>query len=334
MTIPYNLIHEINATGGVPSDIILIPAPSDDGHIHGRDGRWFRNDSPEAVIAIWENNKVDIQGDYDHRSEMRWENDTESCGWIKKLYVKDKAIWATVEWTPEAQQKIKDRHYRYISPAFFTVEETRNIVELTSFALTNRPNFELKALNRAEPQHSNHKEDDMKNLHMQLCIMLGLAEGTSEADLLAKVQELNTKQPETNSKDPNNSVETMPKADWEMQKNRADAAEQKLADKETAELNAQAEAAVDAAIEAKAIAPASRDYHLNNMNTAESIEAFKKTYEGAEPIVGGTPALNNADATGTSGLTDEERKTYVDMNMADMGVSEEDYAKQLNAQQA
>ena len=330
MTVPYNFTLELNATGGVPSDIVLIPAPSDDGHIHGRDGRWFRNDSPDAVVAIWESQNVDIQGDYDHRSELRYEHDTESCGWIKKLYVKDKAIWATVEWTPEAQQKIADRHYRYISPAFFTTEEKRNIVELTSFALTNRPNFELKALNRAE-QHSNHKENVM-NLHMQLCIMLGLAESTPEADVLAKVQELNTKT-ETNTQNPS-SVDMVPKADLELALNRAETAEQKLADNAQAELNAQATAAVDAAIEAKTIAPASREYHLNNMKTAEDIDAFKKTYDGADPIVGGTPALNNADATGANGLTDEQRKTYVDMNMEGMGISEEDYAAQLNAQQA
>ena len=330
MTVKSNLLLELNAKGGVPSDIMLIPASDADGHIIGADGRWFRNDSPDAVIAMWENRKVDVQGDYDHRSEKGWENDTESCGWIKSLYIKDKAIWATVEWTPEAQQKIQDRVYRYISPAFFTTEEQRNIVELTSFALTNRPNLDLKALNRAENQkHSNHEENVM-NLHKQLCQQLGLPETTSESDVLAKVAELNKKQLETHAQ----NVDMVPKADYMQALNRAETAEKQVKENEQAALNAQAVAAVDAAIEAKTIAPASRDYHLNNMKTAEDIDAFKKTYEGADPIVGSTPALNNADASANGGLTDEQRKTYTDLNMADMGVSEEDYAKQLNAQQA
>ena len=330
-----HLILELNATrGDVPTDIMLIPAPNSDGMILGADGRWFRNDTPDAVISLWANRDVALQGDYDHRSELGYENDTSACGWVESLYVKDGAIWATVDWTSDAQQKIADRQYRYISPSFFVTEEQKNIVELTSFALTNRPNLALKALNREGSVQSttancaenqpHEKETDMDK--KQLCQVLDLADDTPDADVLAKIKELNTKQPDKQKQD----VDMVPKADYEYALNRANTAEQQLADKATAELNAMAEQAVDDAITAKTIAPATREYHLNNMKSADDIASFKETYANADPIVGATPALNNADATDASGLTAEQRATYTQLNMAEHGVSEEEYVKSLN----
>ena len=321
-----NLILELNASGGVPSNIVLIPAPSADGTIKGRDGRWFRNDNPEGVIALWKKNDIELQGDYDHKSED-WKADTEACAWVKELYLKNGAVMATVEWTPEARQKIADRNYRYISPAFTITEEQRNIVELSSFALTNRPNLEIKALNSAEkPKHYNHEENVM-TLTKELCQQFGLPETATDAEIMAKVKELNTAKIETNSQ----SADMVPAADYQLVLNRMEAAEKKLVDQSAKELNSKAEAVVDAAIEAKTVMPSSREYHLNNMKSQDDIDAFTKAFAGAEPIVGSSPEMNNAKAqTGMAGgqLSDVEKNIC-----EQMGMSKEDFIKQRNTQE-
>lgn len=103
---------------------------------------------------------VDVAFDYFH------ESDKEASAWVTGLELRegDQELWATVDWTPKAQQKLADRELRYFSPDFsfqWTDPEkgvTFNNV-LFGGALTNRPFVkEMKAIVATENQGDNMTE--------------------------------------------------------------------------------------------------------------------------------------------------------------------------------
>lgn len=83
---------------------------------------------------------VDLATDYFH------ESDKEASGWIQELTLKENGtqLWATVDWTPTATQKLAERELRYFSPDFtfkWQDPETQVIHKNVLFGggLTNRP---------------------------------------------------------------------------------------------------------------------------------------------------------------------------------------------------
>lgn len=82
----------------------------------------------------------DIPFDYFH------EADKEAAGWVKDLVLNEDGseLWATVDWTPKAEQMLKDREIRYFSPDFafqWKDPESGQIFKNVLFGggLTNRP---------------------------------------------------------------------------------------------------------------------------------------------------------------------------------------------------
>lgn len=83
---------------------------------------------------------VDIAFDYFHDS------DKEASGWLTALYLSEDGteLWARVDWTPKAQQKLHERELRYFSPDFaFVWKDPESGVTyknvLFGGGLTNRP---------------------------------------------------------------------------------------------------------------------------------------------------------------------------------------------------
>lgn len=62
------------------------------------------------------------------------------------FFTADGHLCAAVQWTDKAAEHIKKREFRYISPVFYHTDG--NIRCIVSAALTNTPNFDLKALNQ------------------------------------------------------------------------------------------------------------------------------------------------------------------------------------------
>lgn len=91
---------------------------------------------------------VDLAFDYFHDS------DKEASAWVQRLELREgnTELWAVVDWTPKAQQKLSERELRYFSPdfAFSWVDpekgtEFENV--LFGGGLTNRPFVkEMKAI--------------------------------------------------------------------------------------------------------------------------------------------------------------------------------------------
>lgn len=85
--------------------------------------------------------------DYEHLSGLESDNPDagKAAGWVKQLELRaDGAeVWARVEWTPPATEKLKAKEYKFISPEFafnFTTPTMETIgCTLLAAAITNRP---------------------------------------------------------------------------------------------------------------------------------------------------------------------------------------------------
>lgn len=134
--------------------------------------------------------------DYDHKARTG-----DAAGWVKNAEVRADGLYLFVEWTSEAVQKIKSKAYKYFSPEFVDSWEhpkTKKVFQdvINGGAITNRPFLkDLSPLNLSEmlipdedPEEERNDMDPKK-----FAELLGLAEGTSEDDMLAKIKELQEK---------------------------------------------------------------------------------------------------------------------------------------------
>lgn len=95
---------------------------------------------------------IDMSFDYFHDS------DKEASAWVQKLELREAGteLWALVDWTPKAEQKLSERELRYFSPDFafaYTDPEKGSTFTNVLFGggLTNRPFVkEMKAIVAAE----------------------------------------------------------------------------------------------------------------------------------------------------------------------------------------
>lgn len=107
-------------------------------------GKWFEFGAKQAEEAV-KNFNAKVAGepplDFDH--EFAYGGSSQAAGWFKTLYEKDGALWATVELTKDAAQKVRDGVYRFFSPEFAGeyVDEhnKRHGFAIVAGGLTNRP---------------------------------------------------------------------------------------------------------------------------------------------------------------------------------------------------
>lgn len=107
---------------------------------------------------------VDIAFDYFH------ESDKEASGWPTDLYLNadGNELWAHVDWTPAAQQKLAEREIRYFSPDFafeWKDPESGKIFKNVLFGggLTNRPFVkEMAAIVAAETKEETMKLEELE----------------------------------------------------------------------------------------------------------------------------------------------------------------------------
>ena len=57
-----------------------------------------------------------------------------------KLEPREDGLWATeIEWTPEGQELLTNKAFKYTSPTFYVAEDGMTIVEIAGLSLTNNP---------------------------------------------------------------------------------------------------------------------------------------------------------------------------------------------------
>jgi phage I-like protein len=94
-------------------------------------------ESLEAMVRDFRSRGVDLVIDYEHQSLLG--ERAPAAGWIKDLEARDDGLWARVEWTPQAQEYLRGREYRYFSPVLRLHPETRRPLVLLHVGLTNVP---------------------------------------------------------------------------------------------------------------------------------------------------------------------------------------------------
>lgn len=118
--------------------------------VHGRFGRflWTPATFASFIKNFRERSGGRIPIDPDHAPEKG--GSTEAEGWITDLEVEGDKLFAAVEWTKQAAQKIRDRRYMFISPTFSMNgkgEGGESIgPKLVGAGLTNRPFLENMAV--------------------------------------------------------------------------------------------------------------------------------------------------------------------------------------------
>ncbi|CAM5398128.1 hypothetical protein AFEL58S_01992 [Afipia felis] len=298
----------LNAEGALPSQLKLLDA----GTCRGRDGRTWLNDDPAAVVASFTAGGLDVPIDIEHATELKGPKGeaAPAQGWIKKLTATNGEIVADVEWTDHGAELIRSKAYRYISPAFLFRKDNGRVVRLLSVGLTNKPNFDLPALNAETTENAMDRA--------ALAAALGIAATATDAEVLTAI---NTMRSSLDRPDPNKFV---PKADLDAALNRATTAEQKLADQEKQTSTARAIALVDGGVKDGKIAPASKDHYLaicRQDGGIAQVEALLKTL----PKLTGASGLDNIAPGDKPGELTAEQKALC----AAHGISEDDFKKEL-----
>lgn len=106
---------------------------------------------------------IDLMLDFSHESEK------EAAAWFTDLFLSEdgKELWATVDWTNDGSESVKEKKYRYISADFnFSYKDNETLKEygptLLGAGLTNRP--VVKKMNPtilSEENYNNTKENKM-----------------------------------------------------------------------------------------------------------------------------------------------------------------------------
>ena len=295
----------------------------------GRDGRAWTNESPDLFVATSQLLLGSIPVDYEHGTEQWMPPTGKAAGWVTEIEAREGgSIWCRVEWTPAGRKTVEDREYRFVSPAFFP-DKNGNLAQLVSIGLTNTPNLRLKSLNTETRSQSGNKEENM-NLK-EILKALGLREGMSAADAVAAINSLKAdREAALNSAGNPSMTDFVPRADYQIAMNRAEAAETKVKAVETASHAEKVEAALNAAVAEFKIAPSSVEYLRGQCGTAESLAGFVAHCSAQAAIIPTEEVVEGGAPKGKEKASLNAREKEI---LKNSGVSEEDYLAERDAEE-
>jgi len=325
-------INFVEITTDLPERVQLIPA----GAVVGRDGRSWVLDDPQQVVNRFIEQGADLPVDIEHSTELRAPKGepAPAAGWVHQLEVIDGAIWGAVNWNETGRGLVGGKQYRYLSPVILYSPGDGSIKGLTSVALTNRPNLHLPALNFSEPENTgsvpfgsgpaNNKggmTPEEQPMLKAVLAALGLSEDVTEATAVNAVKELNTKLATAMNAQP--SLEKfVPRADYDQAMTRATNAEQGLATIQKEKLDSEIETAINAALAAGKITPATVDYHRAQCRQEGGLERFA-AFVAAAPAIGDPSGLDGKELPGAASAMNAEQARIAEM----FGNTAEDLAK-------
>lgn len=185
---------------GAPKEIKILPL----GFVHSQKGDFLVDDeSVDLIRKRFKERKVDMVIDYEHQTLK--DVQAPAGGWIKDIYKGEDAIIAKVEWTPHAEEYLKNKEYRYLSPVLMVRNEDRKAAEIRSVALTNTPAIDgmFAIVNSADIGINDNQREETKMNLKEIAAMLGLADTATEEEVkkaLGEVQEILKKQRQTDEK--------------------------------------------------------------------------------------------------------------------------------------
>jgi phage I-like protein len=196
----------LNATGEGPlRNIPLLPAPQPDGTVPGRDGRYWKFNNGEAVVAASRAYQKQYGAPLDEGHKMFFSPDAPAFGWFQDYTLTaEGGLDGTNELNNLGLAAIDNKHYRYASVVFDYDLETLEILVIKGAGLTNNQNLQVQALNSKLPAGAGaNKEDGMLKA---ILMALNLKEDATQDQALNRIQELTTAQTALNARG-----ETVPK---------------------------------------------------------------------------------------------------------------------------
>lgn len=256
----------------LPDWVMVVPAGP---RVRGSDGREFRVADAAALANASMARGLKLPIDVNHAQFIRAPKgeDSPAAGWIEEMEARDGAVWARVDWTPSGARALRGKAYRYLSPALHH-DASGAVVAILGAGLTNRPNFDMPALNA-------QRQEDM--MDKELLKKLGLAETASLADVLAALDRLQTSLNAAQAATPSLAV-YVPRADYDAVLARATTAETALNARVDGDRKTKAGALVDQAVKDGKIAPATKDFYLSLCATETGFAEFEK-FLGVQPSV-------------------------------------------------
>lgn len=168
---------------GAPSVVKLLPL----GLVKSQKGDFIVDEeSFQRIKNTFKERGIDIVIDYEHQTLE--DVQAPAGGWIKDLFIQDGAIAAKVEWTPKAEEYLKNKEYKYLSPVVLVRKNDQKAVVLHSAALTNTPAIDgmfaiVNSINIDEFEEGGNIMDLKK-----LAALLGLPEDATEEQIMQAIK--------------------------------------------------------------------------------------------------------------------------------------------------
>lgn len=183
---------------GVPEEIKILPL----GMVHNMHQDFLVDEeSCRAIINQFKGRQLDLVIDYEHQTLK--DIQAPAGGWIKDIYKGPDALIAKVEWTPKAQEYLKNKEYRYLSPVVMVRKCDGRAVSIHSVALTNTPAIDgmFAVVNSAGLPAGKIEIEipggENMDFLQRLATMLGLPETATEEDISKAIEALMKKGTET-----------------------------------------------------------------------------------------------------------------------------------------
>ena len=126
---------------GIPTRLMLAPW----GTVESTSGDFVVDEeSARLVIEAFAAHGTDVPIDYEHQtlggSYAAPDGQAPAAAWIKAITAEPGVgLFAEIEWTEKARQRVLAREYRYVSPVALIRKADRKLVAIHSAALTNKP---------------------------------------------------------------------------------------------------------------------------------------------------------------------------------------------------
>lgn len=291
----------------------------------------FSENDAEKVIADFRQRGKDLVMDYDHATVKG--GMAPASGWITNLTKEADGLFADVEWTEEAKQRLEKREYRYHSPVIYFGKDGHPRA-LHSVALTNHPamhSYPALAADDIDNPTTPNKEKKMHETIKKLAASLGVPvafadDGTTEDEaktaqaVEAKLAELQTAKQAGDKFLADQNAKTF------------DDVAGKIAGMKSAEDYAKLEGELNAMKSAKLVEQAFTDGKLVEAQrkwaedyAARNPEGFKAFCDAQPKVVPGPAATV---PTGKPAATEDKPQTFSDEDkkiLAACGMTEEDF---------
>ncbi len=288
-----NLTQQTDIPEGAraPKWVMLIPAPVN-GTVAGRDGRTWKMASPEAVVRRSLDRGLMLPFDWEHATEIKSPKGERSpaAGWITDLQARNGAVWGAVSWTDDGAKDVVGKTYRYVSPVF-TATPSRDIQRIVSAALVHTPNLDMPHLNRQQTERLmtfpvEIQTERLTTIPVAIPRALGLSDDADEAQCCAAIDKLKAEVArEANRADRPSITSFVPRSDHDQLEERALNAERQVQELKGAAHQEKVDVAINSALRAGKITPATEGYHRASCATTEGLAAFVEYARVAPSIV-------------------------------------------------